>query len=79
MGGLCSCLVQALTNEDKVMQRTFCELMLEIVEDNETLLSIFWWLSDFPLEWQSQPSLWAHLGSIISHMKQLGMKEIPIR
>lgn len=32
-------LVQALTNNDKEMRRTFCESMLEMVEDDETLFS----------------------------------------
>ena len=78
MGGLCSCLVQAFTNEDKVMQRTFCELMLEMVEDNETLLSIFLVAKRLSIG-VAKSTITIHLGSIISHMKQLGMKEIPIR
>ena len=32
-------LVQALTTDNKVMGKTFCESVLEMVEDDETLLS----------------------------------------
>ena len=70
-------LVQALTNDDKEMQRTFCESMLEMVD-------LFFHVSFF-----SDKAIFDLCGLVNRHkvciwgthhqMKQLNIKEIPIK